>query len=179
MDLQQIELCCRPGTGSVRDPLGMLNEADSLIDSFATEKGFTVVRASTNLAFRNHFEMILKDPDIQKIMVIDQTPMLRIQQRNLNSAPPLFYPDFIYRVTEEARIDLDLRQYLRETTGDDSWPASCNEHRYARLIVPHINEVIRAYQNLRKIERTRFTDSDFETIVAFSALGMPEVAFKN
>jgi len=162
----------------VRDPLGMLNEADSLIDSFATEKGFTVVRASTNLAFRNHFEMILKDPDIQKIMVIDQTPMLRIQQRNLNSAPPLFYPDFIYRVTEEARIDLDLRQYLRETTGDDSWPLSCNEHRYARLIVPHINEVIRAYQNLRKIERTRFTDSDFETIVAFAALGMPEVAFK-
>ena len=43
----------------------------------------------------------------------------------------------------------------------------------------HLEGVIRAHQNLVATSRGQFTDHDFESILAYAALGVPESAFKN
>jgi len=161
----------------VSDPLQLL-KPDSVINEFAKTNGFTAIPASTNLQFREPYENALLDPEIKKILLIDRTPESRKTRSALNKAPPLFYPDFLANTPEEARIRLDLRQFLKETTKDPNWPQEANESRYARLIVKNLKGVIRAHENLRIADDRRFTDHDFRTIVAFAALGVPEKAFK-
>ncbi|NMB85664.1 MAG: PglZ domain protein [Methanosaeta sp. PtaB.Bin018] len=161
----------------VSDPLQLL-KPDSVINEFAKSNGFTAISASTNLQFREPYENALSDPEIKKILLIDRTPESRKARSALNKAPPLFYPDFLANTPEEARIRLDLRHFLKETTNDPNWPQEANEPRYARLIVKNLKGIIRAHENLRTADERRFTDHDFRTIVAFAALGVPEKAFK-
>lgn len=161
----------------VSDPLQLL-KPDSVINEFATSNGFTAIPASTNLVFRELYEAANSDPETPKILLIDRTPESRRARSAINKAPPLFYPDFLAKTPREARINLDLRQFLREITGDLNWPQEVNESRYARLIVKNLKEVIRAHENLRTSDKRRFTDYDFKTIVVFAALGVPEKAFK-
>lgn len=40
----------------VWDSLRLLSEADGMIDSFASQNGYTVIMAATNLAFRDLYE---------------------------------------------------------------------------------------------------------------------------
>ena len=47
-----------------------------------------------------------------------------------------------------------------------------------RLIVRHLDGVLRAHRNLRTAGSGRFTDYDFKVIVAYAALGIPGAAFK-
>jgi hypothetical protein len=161
----------------VSDPLQLL-KPDSVINEFATSNGFTAIPASTNLVFRELYETASSDPETPKILLIDRTPESRRARSAINKAPPLFYPDFLVKTPQEARINLDLRQFLKEITGDPNWPQETNEPRYARLIVKNLKGVIRAHENLRTADERRFTDHDFETIVVFAALGVPEKAFK-
>ncbi len=161
-----------------RDGLRLLPEADGAIHSFAREHGYTVIVAATNLAFRDLYERAMADPEMRKLLVIDRAPLRRRTTPSLMKAPPPFYPDLLANTPQEARIDLDLRQYLRETTGDPNWPGEANDPRYARLLVKHLPAVLRAHQNLRTADARRFTDHDFRTIVAFAALGVAEAAFK-
>lgn len=162
----------------VCDPLGIAKEAYRSIDALANEHGFTVIQASTNLTFRDSYERLLQDPEVEKIMILDQTPYIRLHNRSISSAPPLFYPDFLEKCPLEARINLDLRQYLRDVTGDGNWPQACNEVRYARLMIPNLSGILTAYRNLRTVDPKGFSDSQFDTIVAYAALGIPEMAFK-
>jgi PglZ domain len=162
----------------VRDYLQLLPKTDSGIHGFASANGYTVIVASTNLVFRELYERATADPGTKKLLLIDRTPVRRRNVTGAMSAPPPFYPDLLERIPEEARLDLDLRQILKETTGDQSWPLEANDPRYARLIVKHLPGVLRAYQNLRRASRERFTDHDFKTIVAFAALGVADGAFK-
>jgi hypothetical protein len=162
----------------VQDTLQMLPETDSLIDRFARNNGYTVIVASTNLVFRQLYEFAQADPDTQKLLVIDRAPARRREQSSSTKAPPPFYPDLLATTPAEARIMLNIRQFLQEITGDMNWPLLANNWRYARLILRHMPGVLRAHQNLRAAEPQRFLDSDFERIVAFAALGIPESAFK-
>jgi len=162
----------------VRDGLRLLPEADGAIHSFAREHGYTVIVAATNLAFRDLYERAVADPETRKLLVIDRAPLRRRTTPSRMKAPPPFYPDLLASTPQEARIDLDLRQFLKETTGDPNWPGEVNDPRYARLIVKHLQAVLRAHQNLRTADARRFTDHDFRTIVAFAALGVAEAAFK-
>lgn len=162
----------------VRDPLHLLPEKDSNIHTFASEHGYTVIIAATNLAFRELYELAIADPEVQKLLVIDRTPKSRLSAQTKHKAPPLFYPDLLARVPQEARIDLDLRQYLREITGDPGWPQETNDPRYVRIITRYLNGVIQAHQNLRIAHRERFSDNDFQTIVAYSALDVAKFAFQ-
>ena len=162
----------------IRDPLRLLPEADGAIHTFARDNGFTVIVASTNLVFRELFEQAIADPETRKLLVIDRAPARRRTQLSIMKAPPPFYPDLLDKIPPEARITLDLRQFLKETTGDPHWPSAANDPRYARLISRHLDGVIRAHENLRTADPKRFTDYDFKVIVAYAALGVPESAFK-
>lgn len=162
----------------VRDPLRLLAEADGAIDVFARDNQFTVIVASTNLVFRELYVRAVDDPETRKLLLIDRAEPRRSRQASGLQAPPPFYPDLLAQTDEEARITLDLRQYLRDATGDTDWPQEVNEPRYARLVVQHLDAVIRAHRNLRTADLRRFTDQDFRQIVAFAALGIPESAFK-
>lgn len=161
----------------VRDHLGLLGRADRLIDQFGSEAAYAVVTGATNLAFRMCYETVAES-GAQRIMVVDRTPLKRLGNISANTAPPLFYPDFLATVPEDARVILDVRQFLRDITGDPEWPSLCNDQGYARLIVTHLDGVIRAHKNLRRAKTQGFTDFDFKTIIAFAALGLPELAFK-
>ncbi len=161
----------------VSDPLQLL-KPDSVINEFATSNGFTAIPASTNLVFRELYETASSHPETPKILLIDRTPESRKAGSAINKAPPLFYPDFMAKTPNEARICLDLRQFLNEKTGDPNWPHETNKSRYAKLIVRNLEGTIRAHANLRTADESRFTDHDFRTIVAFAALGVPEKAFK-
>lgn len=162
----------------VRDPLQLIGEADGTIHRFACENGYTVVKAATNLAFRDLYDQVCADPEIAKILVIDRAPARRRATSSVTKAPPPFYPDLLAHTPPDCRINLDLRQFLKEATGDDNWPAETNDPRYARLIVRNLEAVQRAHKNLRAAHPTRFDDHDFRTIVAFAALGVAESAFK-
>ena len=107
----------------VWDSLRLLSEADGMIDSFALQNGYTVIIAATNLAFRDLYEQAVADPDTKKLLVIDRAPAGRRNNPSVTKAPPPFYPDLLVDTPLEARIKLDLRQFLKETTGDPNWPA--------------------------------------------------------
>lgn len=162
----------------LRDPLRLLPEADGTLHSFARREGFTIIVASTNLVFRELYEQASADSEVKKLLVIDRAPARRRLAPSVMKAPPPFYPDLLTLTAEEARIELDLRQFLKEKTGDPTWPAEVNEPRYARLIAQHLDGVLRAHQNLRVAHPGRFTDHDFKTIVACAALGVADAAFK-
>jgi hypothetical protein len=162
----------------VTDHLHLLSEKDRLIDDFATRNGYSAIPASTNLVFRDIFERTAASTETGKILVIDRTPKGRLTKPSPNRAPPILYPDFLSEVPEDARIDLNLRQFLREQTKDSNWPNETNEPRYAKLIVKNLDGILRAHENLRNADENRFTDHDFKTIVAFAALGIAEKAFR-
>src|SRR6266568_6177496 len=162
----------------VRDPLQLLPERDNSIHNFASEHAYTVIVAATNLAFRELYERATADSDTQKLLVIDRTPQSRRLARSKGKAPPLFYPDLLARVPAEARIELDLRQYLKEVTGDPDWPREVNEPHCARIVMKHLPGVIRAHENLRVVQRERFSIHDFHTIVAYAALDVADAAFQ-
>lgn len=162
----------------LKDSLRLLPEADGTIHAFARQNGFTVIVSSTNLVFRDLYERAITDQDIEKILVVDRTPARRRASSSMAKAPPPFYPDLLANIPEEAHLTLDLQEFLKEKTGDPNWPAQVNEPRFARLIANHMAEILRAHQNLRRADDSRFTDHDMETIVAYAALGVAEMAFK-
>ena len=162
----------------VQDSLRLLPEADGAVHRFANENGFTVIIAATNLVFRELFEKAAISKETKKLLLIDRAPARRRAHASLSKAPPPFYPDLLSKTPPTARIDISLRQFLIERTGDPLWPQETNEPRFARLIVGSIDTVLKAHTSLRVAHPTRFTDRDFKTIVAYAALGVPEAAFK-
>jgi len=176
--LEKLEAHKDEGMLLLRDSLRLLPEADGAVHRFANDNGFTVVIASTNLVFRELFEKTFASKDARKLLLVDRAPVRRRSHSSLTKAPPPFYPDFLSRVPESARIDINLRQYLIEKTGDPNWPQETNDPRFARLITGCLENVLRAHSNLRAAHPSRFTDHDFKAIVAYSALGVPEAAFK-
>ena len=162
----------------VQDSLRLLPEANGAVHRFANESGFTVIIASTNLVFRELFEKAIVSKETKKLLLIDRAPARRRVHASLTKAPPPFYPDLLARTANIGRIDISLRQFLIEKTGDPNWPQEANDPRFARLITGSIDAVLKAHASLRVSNSTRFTDRDFKKIVAYSALGVPEAAFK-
>ncbi len=162
----------------MQDPLRILPEADSAIHGFARDNGFTVIIAATNLVFRDLYEKAASDRSIRKLLVIDRAPVRRQAAAPGTQAPAPLYPDLLDAVLPSARIHLDLQQFLRDRTGDPNWPADVNTPRYSRLLIRYLPGVLRAHQNLRNADSSRFTDNDLKTIIAFAALDSAEAAFK-
>jgi len=144
--LEPVKECSRV---LLRDPRRLLGEIDSTIHGFACENGFTVITAATNLAFRDLYDKVCADTDINKVLIIDRAPARRRAAPSVTKAPPPFYPDLLAQTPPDCRIDLDLRQFLKDATRDENWPAETSDPRYARLIVRNLDAVQRAHQNLR------------------------------
>lgn len=162
----------------IRDPLQIIQSREKGIEEFADNNGYIVIFAATNLVFRELYQHALDDPIKKKILLIDQTPQGRINKTTGKHTPPLFYPDFLKDTREEAQITIDLQKFLEQQTGDTSWPIEVNDRRYAKLALKHIEGILQAHQNLRIANKTRFTDRDFRTIIAFATLGVADQAFK-
>lgn len=174
--LDKLELARDFPTVLITDYLRLLPETDGMIHQFAEDNGFTAIVASTNLVFRELYERAIDDPETKKLLIVD-----RGRRRATHAgmqAPPLFYPDILSQVPKDARIEVDLRQFLQETTQDPDWPVSVNTPAYARLVITNLDGVLRAHKNLRTASSGRFTDNDFDRIVAYASLGIGELAFK-
>jgi hypothetical protein len=102
----------------IEDSLRLIPDADGSVHRFANENGFTVIVASTNLVFRELYEKASNAKEIEKLLILDRAPARRRSQTSLTKAPPPFYPDFLARIPETARIKIMLRQFLIEKTGD-------------------------------------------------------------
>lgn len=161
------------------DPLHLLPEKEGDIHRFAHSRGYTVLIASTNLVFRELYEKAISDNSIEKLLVIDRAPERRRKHGSTMKAPPPFYPDFLSQVPANARIALHLRDFLIYKTGDSNWPERCNKPEFARLLSRNLENVLIAHKNLRNAAPDRFTDHDYEVIVAYASLGIPHAAFKN
>lgn len=161
----------------VTDALRLLPDTDGSLHRFARKNNFTIIVASTNLVFRDLYEKAISSDDVEKILIIDRAPLRRKQQMSTSKAPPPFYPDILAEIPEDARIAIDLRQFLIEKTGDQYWPVEINNPMLARLISSKLDAVLLAHKKLRLIEQQRFTDNDLKTIIAYSALGIPQIAF--
>ena len=162
----------------VQDHLRLLPETEGAVHRFANDNGFTAIIASTNLVFRELLEKARSPEENGKLLLIDRAPARRKTQPSPTKAPPPFYPDLLAETPEAARIDISLRQFLIEKTGDRNWPQEADTPRFARLIAGSLGDVLKAHYGLRTAHPTRFTDHDFRSIVAYSALGVPEAAFK-
>lgn len=160
------------------DSFRLLSESDTAVHGFAQRNGFTVIIASTNLVFRELYEKAVNDNDVEKLLIIDRAPASRRKKTATGSAPPPFYPDLMDKISPEAKVELDLRQFLIEQTGDPNWSSECNSRLYAPLISRHLKGVLRAHKNLRTADADRFTDNDFYRIVSYASLGVPESAFR-
>jgi len=163
----------------VRDPLHLISASAGEIHRYAEENGFTVVIAATNLVYRELIENAMSARDVDRLLIIDRAPMGRRKAEGNIKAPPPFYPDLLSRLPEEAIIEIDLRQFLIESSGDPFWPHETNEPQIARIVAGCLNDILKAHGNLRTAHKDRFTDGDLRVIVAFAALGIPEAAFKH
>jgi len=162
----------------VRDPLHLLSDHEGDLHRFAKSNGFTVLVASTNLVFRELLESMRKVGGSTKLLVVDRTPGRRRIKSSTPKAPALFYPDLLSKINSEAIHDVGMLRFLVEKTNDPGWPKECDDPRFAKLIADSIDSIIKAHSDLRKADSKRFTDTDFRTIVAYAALGVPEAAFK-
>lgn len=162
----------------VKDHFRLLSGGEGIIHNFGTKEGFTVIIASTNLVFRELYEQYLSDQEKRKLLLIDRSAPRKLMKIEKTKAPPLLYPDFLSHTTEESRIELNLRDYLIEKTSDPNWPKEVNELRYARLIIKHLPDIIKAHSNLKSLSHGRFTDDDLKKIISFSILGIPDSTFK-
>ena len=162
----------------VRDPLRLLSDNEGDIHRFAKSNGFTVLVASTNLVFRELLEGIRTAGGGDKMLIVDRTPERRKKTSTALKAPALFYPDLLCKTNKESIVDVGMRRFLIDKTNDPEWPNECDDPRFARLIAGALDSVLKAHAELRKADRKRFTDTDFRSIVAYAALGVPEAAFR-
>jgi hypothetical protein len=176
--LDKLEAAKDEPVALVRDGLRLLSENDGAVHRFAEANGFTVIMAATNLVFRELLEKSKDSRKNAKLLLIDRAPARRRRQTTTTKAPPPFYPDLLRKLTQTAVIEVSLRQFLIERTGDPNWPVEADDPRYARLMGASLDAVLKAHAGLRIADSQRFTDQDFKTIVAYAVLGVPEAAFK-
>ena len=72
----------------VQDSLWLLPGSDGDVHRFASDNGFTVVIASTNLVFRELLEKARTSTENLKLLVIDRAPARRRAPSSTPQAPP-------------------------------------------------------------------------------------------
>lgn len=149
----------------LKDPQRMIRKGAFELDAWSQDHGFTTLMCTGNLALREWYEQFRDDPNM-KLLLVDRS---RVNPRR----PGLFYPDIQARASKNAKINLSLRNYLVEQTGDTHWPQIVDENRQiADLVLEHLPGVIHAHANLRSVDSYRFSDADFYKILFGAVLGV-------
>jgi len=147
----------------LRDPQRILQSGTHVVDGWAAANGYSVFFCAGNLALREMVEASRDEPNAQ-ILVVDRS--------RHDARTQLFYPDLMAQTRKETRLELDLRDYLVEQTGDPHWPNLVEDRSLARLILTHLPQTLTAHQQLRQVNRTRFSDSDLYKIILGAVLAI-------
>ncbi|MDD5368141.1 MAG: PglZ domain-containing protein [Anaerolineaceae bacterium] len=144
----------------LRDPQRMVQPGARAVDGWAQEHGFTVLFCTGNLALREMVEPLRGDPDA-RVLLVDRS----------RGDGLLFYPD-LEPTAPQHPVEISLRDYLVEKTGDPAWPGLVNDRNLSRLILGNLDGTMAAHGNLRGISPTRFSDSDLYKIILGAVLSI-------
>ena len=147
----------------LRDPQRILQNGAHVVDNWAAANGYSVFFCVGNLALREMLEASRDEPGMQ-ILVVDPT--------RKEARVPLFYPDLLAQARKNAHLELDLRDYLIEQTGDPHWPTLVEDRELSRLILAHLPQTLLAHGHLRQVNPTRFSDSDLYKLVLGAVLSI-------
>jgi hypothetical protein len=159
--LSKIEPLKRAPLIILRDPQRMIQPGDFVVDGWAEENGYSVLFCAGNMALREMYEAMRDDADA-RALVVDRS---RVEARI-----PLFYPDLAAQAGPRRQMELSLRDFLVEQTGDTNWPHLADDRQISRLILENLPDALRAHGQLRQVGGSRFTDSDLYKIVLGAAL---------
>jgi hypothetical protein len=140
----------------LRDPQRMIQSGAFVVDGWAEENGYTVLFCAGNMALREMYEVMRDDPDARALLVDRSRKDARI---------PLFYPDLAARTGPHRQMELSLRDFLVERTGDPNWPYLVDDRQLSHLILENLGDVLHAHEQLREVSESRFSDTDLYKIV--------------
>ena len=156
--LMKLELQKSSSLIILRDPQRMIRPGARAVDGWAQDHGFTVLMCTGNLALREMYERLRNTPDA-KILLVD---------RSRNDGQ-LFYPD-LEAASPQPPLEITLRDFLVDKTGDPAWPHRVADRNFSRLILANIEGVIATHEQLRQVSTTRFSDSDLYKIILGASL---------
>lgn len=145
----------------LRDPQRMIQAGARVVDGWAEESGYTVLFCAGNLGLREMYENIRDEPEA-RVLLVDRS--------RGNAKMPLFYPDLEAIADGRHQIDLSLRDFLVETSGDTHWPELANDRNLSRLLLANLPDALNAHGQLRAVHATRFTDDDLYRIILGATL---------
>lgn len=147
----------------LRDPQRMIRSGARAVDGWAEEYGYTVLFCTGNLALREMYEHVIDDSSA-RILLVDRS--------REDAKSPLFYPDLDAQAARKQKLDLSLRDFLVEQTGDTTWPHLVNDRNLSRLILENLPGTVEAHRQLRAISSGRFSDTDLYKIILGATLGI-------
>jgi hypothetical protein len=159
--LSKIEPLKRAPVIILRDPQRMIQPGDFVVDGWAEQNGYSVLFCAGNMALREMYEAMRDDADARALVVDRSRKEARI---------PLFYPDLAAQAGPRRQMELSLRDFLVEKTGDPNWPHLTDDRQISRLILENLPGALRAHQQLRQVGGSRFSDTDLYKIVLGAAL---------
>jgi len=155
----------------MRDPQRMIQRGAHVVDGWAVENEYTVLFCTGNLGLRDLYEPLRDTGDV-RILVVDRS--------RKGASGELFYPDLEARLAgasgnrrtgmANGLLELSLREFLVEQTGDKAWPHLVEERNLSRLILANIPGILEAHSHLRRVNESRFSDSDFYRILLGAVL---------
>ena len=145
----------------LRDPQRMIQAGAYIVDGWAEENGYTVLFCAGNMALREMYEAVRDDTDARVLLVDRSRKEARI---------PLFYPDLVAQAGRRRQMELSLRDFLVEQTGDSNWPHLVDDRQLSRLILENLPDTLGAHEQLRQVGGRRFSDIDLYKIVLGAAL---------
>jgi hypothetical protein len=161
----------------IQDHAGLLPDprTDTWLNDFASEHGYEVIIALTNLELRRHLAQV-RQKGIQHIIIVDRWPQPAAQAVK-QRAPALLYPDLLYGELPQALLKVTAQHFLSDLTSDRSWPTTVDDRMIGRILVRDPQSTMAAHRNLRRSKPTGFADADVREIAAFVHLGIAEHAF--
>ena len=146
----------------LRDPQRIIQRGAFVVDGWAERNGYSVPFCTGNLGLREMVEPLRDDAEA-RVLLVDRS--------RKDAKIPLFYPDLLARAEPSCRLELSLRDFLIETTGDPNWPARLDADRQlSDLVLRYLDGVLDAHAQLRQVASSRFTDSDLYKLVLGAAL---------
>jgi hypothetical protein len=154
----------------VRDPGRIIRPGARAIDGWAEENGYTVFFCTGNLGLRDMYEAVREEPYLRAVLIDRSREAHQQPEGNTGGRLPLFYPDLEVRAGKRNQIKLSLRDYFIDETNDPNWPPLVENRNLTDLLRENPSGALAAYQQLRDVNHSRFSDTDLYKIVLGTAL---------